>query len=103
MGEVARDTPLSFTGVRTRSLAGRLLRSERGAVAFEFFLVLPLLMSVCLGTFTGGMAYTKKIAMADAVREGVRYGDSLAVAAVTGTTPTTAEMTTWEGKIRDRV
>lgn len=61
---------------RARFRAG-LLRSERGAVFFEFTLVLPLFLSLVLGVYTGGLAYSKKIALVESVREGARYGVSM--------------------------
>src|SRR5215213_9910218 len=76
---------------------GRADRSERGAVFFEFTLVLPLFLSLILGVYTGGMAYTNKIALVDAVREGARYGASLP----TGNAPNA--LTTWQASVRDRV
>jgi len=69
--------------------------SERGAVFLEFAMVLPLLMSLVLGIYTGGLAYTHKISLVEAVREGARYGASLPV----GTTP----VSTWEAGVRERV
>ncbi len=74
-----------------------MLRSERGAVLFEFMLVLPLFLSLILGIYTGGVAYTHKIGLVEAVREGARYGASLPM----GTGPTA--LTTWETLVRDRV
>ena len=61
----------------------------------EFAIVLPLLMSLVLGIYTGGLAYTDKISLVEAVREGARYGASLRV----GTDP----ITTWETGVRNRV
>jgi hypothetical protein len=75
----------------------RLRRTERGAVLFEFGLVLPLLLAVVLGIFTGGQAYTNKISVVEAVREGARYGASLPM----GTGP--SAVTTWETGVRQRV
>jgi len=60
-------------------------------------MVLPLLLSIVLGIFTGGMAYTNKIAVVEAVREGARYGASLPM----GTGP--GALTTWETGVRQRV
>jgi hypothetical protein len=54
-------------------------RGERGAVLVEMALLLPLIMSLLLGTFTGGDAYFRKISLVDAAREGARYGASLKV------------------------
>jgi hypothetical protein len=72
-------------------------RSERGAVFFEFTLVLPLFLSLVLGIYTGGMAYTNKIALVEAVREGSRYGASLATGNAVNA------VATWQASVRDRV
>jgi Flp pilus assembly protein TadG len=72
-------------------------RSERGAVFLEFALVLPLLMSLILGIYTGGQAYTNKIGVVEAVREGARYGASLPMG-----TDVNA-LATWKGLVRSRV
>jgi Flp pilus assembly protein TadG len=74
-----------------------LRRPEQGAVFLEFALVLPLLMSLVLGIFTGGAAYTNKIGLVEAVREGARYGASLPMG--TGTDA----LTTWKDRVRNRV
>jgi Flp pilus assembly protein TadG len=54
-------------------------KDERGTALVEFALVLPLLMSLRLGTITGGLAYNRKLSMSNAVREGARYGATLTV------------------------
>jgi hypothetical protein len=72
-------------------------RGESGAIFFELALVLPLLMALVLGIFTGGMAYTNKVSVVDAVREGARYGASLPLGA--GATA----VSTWEASVRSRV
>lgn len=63
----------------------------------EFALVLPLLMSLVLGIYTGGQAYTNKIGVVEAVREGARYGASLPLG-----TDVNA-LTTWKSRIVNRV
>ena len=45
----------------------------------EFALLLPLVMALLLGVFTGGHAYFQKISLVDAARDGARYGASLKV------------------------
>ena len=70
---------------------------ERGSVLVEFALVSPLLLALVLAIFTGGLAYTSKISLIEAVREGARYGASLPV----GTGP--LAVGTWEGGVRSRV
>lgn len=72
-------------------------RSERGAIFVEFALVLPLLMSLVLGIYTGGLAYTNKIGVVEAVREGARYGASLPMG-----TDVNA-LATWKDRVRSRV
>lgn len=48
--------------------------AEDGAVAVEMALVLPLLVMLLLGTVTAGLAYSNGIGVANAVREGSRFG-----------------------------
>ena len=55
----------------------RRRRGEEGAVFVEFVIVLPLLFALLLGITTGGLAYTTKISITEAVREGARFGASL--------------------------
>jgi Flp pilus assembly protein TadG len=60
------------SGVRaSRSRRGR---SEDGAAAVEFALVLPILVVVVLGIVTGGISYSNAIGVENAVREGARFG-----------------------------
>ncbi|MDP1804531.1 MAG: TadE/TadG family type IV pilus assembly protein, partial [Acidimicrobiales bacterium] len=68
-----------------------------GAVFLEFALVLPLLMALVLGIYTGGQAYTNKIGLVEAVREGARYGASLEMG------DDVNALTTWKGLVRSRV
>jgi Flp pilus assembly protein TadG len=56
---------------------------ERGAVAVEFALVLPLLAMLLMGVITGGVAFTNSIGLANAVREGARFGATADVASGT--------------------
>jgi Flp pilus assembly protein TadG len=60
-------------------------------------LVLPFLLSLVLGLFTGGAAYSDKISVVEAVREGARYGASLPVGSTAGA------VATWESTVRSRV
>jgi hypothetical protein len=69
VGEKAAD--------RSRSAQAR---EEHGAALVEFALVLPLLVMFLLGIFTGGIAYNRKLAIVNGVREGSRYGATLPVA-----------------------
>lgn len=49
-------------------------RDERGAVAVEFALVLPILIVLLLGTITTGLSLSNAVAATNAVREGARFG-----------------------------
>lgn len=51
-------------------------RTEFGAVAVEFALVVPLLCMLLVGTVTVALAYSQKVALSNAVREGARLGAS---------------------------
>ncbi len=50
---------------------------ERGAALVEFAIILPLLMCLLLGIFTGGIAYNRKLSLTGSAREGARYGTTL--------------------------
>ena len=60
-------------------------RNEDGAAVVEFALLLPVLASLLLGTFTGGMAFNQKLALTSGVREGTRYGATLPVSSASCT------------------
>ena len=47
---------------------------ERGAVALEFALIMPLLVMLMMGITTAGLSYSHSIGLTNAVREGARYG-----------------------------
>ena len=48
--------------------------AERGAVAVEFALVLPLLVMIVFGIIEFGMVMSQKAALASGARTGARYG-----------------------------
>jgi len=50
------------------------LRSERGAAAVEFALVLPILVMLLFGIIQFGMAFNQKQGLHAAAREGARVG-----------------------------
>jgi Flp pilus assembly protein TadG len=60
-------------------------------------LVLPLVMALLLGIFTGGFAYFQKISLVDAVRDGARYGASLKHDAASG------GLAQWRQNVKNRV
>jgi Flp pilus assembly protein TadG len=49
-------------------------RGDDGATLVEFALILPLLLMLIVGMFTGGMAYNQKQQLTHATREGARFG-----------------------------
>lgn len=57
---------------------GNRCRNSRGAVAVEFALVLPLLGMLVFGIVSFGLAFSDKVALANAIREGSRFGASTA-------------------------
>ncbi|MFD3443664.1 TadE/TadG family type IV pilus assembly protein [Microbacteriaceae bacterium 4G12] len=50
----------------------RRMRSERGAVAVEFALVLPLLVAMLLGIMEFGLMYNGQVSVTNAARETAR-------------------------------
>jgi Flp pilus assembly protein TadG len=52
-------------------------RSEFGAVAVEFALIVPLLIGLLLAVATGGIAFSRSISLNDAVRAGGRVGATM--------------------------
>ena len=61
----------------------RASRGESGAALVEFALVLPVFLMLLLGMMTGGLAYSRKLSVAQAAREGARYGATLPITAST--------------------
>lgn len=70
---------------------------EAGAILVELALVVPVLMSLILGSITGGEAYFRKVGVTESVREGARFGASLQL----GTSPTA--VADWEANVKARV
>ncbi len=52
--------------------------------------MLPIFMMLLLGMFTGGLAYSRKLSVAQAAREGARYGATL---------PIPADVDVWLGQV----
>ena len=63
----------------------------------EFALILPLLMMLILGMFTGGLAYNQKQEMTHATREGARY------AATVPLSTTFSNGGTWQDNVRQLI
>src|SRR6266540_570057 len=76
-----------------RFMRRRFAVDEHGSALVEMALVLPLVMALLLGIFTGGSAYFRKISLVDAARDGARYGASLKV----------GDNATWAQAVKDRV
>ena len=72
-------------------------KNYSGSVLLELVVILPVLLALVLGIVTGGHAYSTKIAVVEAVREGARFGASLQL----GTGP--SAVTDFETRVRDRV
>jgi Flp pilus assembly protein TadG len=67
-------------------------RSEKGAVAVEFALIMPVLVTMLFGMVWTGLAYADHIAVNNAIREGARYGAAA-----------DASNANWATSVRDRV
>jgi len=66
-------------------------RSEKGAVAVEFALIMPVLVTMLFGMVWTGLAYADHIAVNNAIREGARYGAAADLSS------------SWATSVRDRV
>lgn len=86
-GKHLREKPSgSAGGADTGDVSGgRRARDDSGASLVEFALVLPIFFTLLLGMFTGGLAYTRKLSVTDATREGARYGATLPLTAAATT------------------
>ena len=59
---------------RYRSITARGMRGERGGVAVEFAIILPVLMLLVFGIIDFGHAWYMRHLMSDGSRDGARYG-----------------------------
>ena len=87
--------PATPDGGRCRPLALRLravLAPEQGAQLVEFAFILPLLLSILFGIITGGIAFSRNLAVDNAAREAARYGATL---------PVDAAMSDWLDTVAD--
>jgi Flp pilus assembly protein TadG len=64
-----RDQSTLWLGTRSRN--------EKGAVAVEFALVLPVLVMLMFGIFTSGLAYSDHLSITNSVREAARFGSAV--------------------------
>jgi Flp pilus assembly protein TadG len=67
-----------------RRMPSRSGDADRGAAAVEFALLLPVAVMLVFGVLTGGQLYSQKIGLAQAAREGARYGATLPIPPATG-------------------
>ena len=58
-------------------------RTDRGAAAVEFALILSLLVMLVFGIITAGLSYTRAIGLSNAVREASRFGATASTASGT--------------------
>ncbi|PRY67504.1 TadE-like protein [Glaciihabitans tibetensis] len=58
--------------MNTRHPEHAMFRSEDGAVAVEFALLLPILVAMLIGIMEFGLVYNAQITLTNAAREGVR-------------------------------
>ncbi len=72
-------------------------RDQRGTALTEFAIVLPVFVAFLLAVVTGGTAYSSKVGVVEAVREGARFGASLRLG--TGQTA----VADWEAAVKNRV
>lgn len=82
---------------RTVSLRARMRGRDDGAILVELAFVLPVLLSIVLGSITGGEAYFRKIGVTESVREGARFGASLVLG------PGPNALADWEASVKARV
>ncbi len=63
---------MARTALTTRFTPGHRARGQRGAVAVELALVLPILVMLLFGIVEFGRGYNAKVSLQGAVREGAR-------------------------------
>ena len=84
--------PMLRTRVGRRTAARP--RRERGAVAVEFALVVPILVMMLLGVTTIALGYNDHLAVQNAAREGARLGSAIDYSTAPGT---------WADSVQTRV
>ena len=77
-------------------------RLQRGAVAVEFAIILPVLLMLLFGITTAGISLSQAIGLSNAVREGSRFGATNHPAAAT-LPYNNAQWTTWATDTISRV
>lgn len=75
---------------------------DRGVAVVEFALVLPVLMVLLLGMFTGAMAWNQSQALGQGSRVAARYASTLPLPVDAGDGTYTAQVHAWLDGIADR-
>ena len=70
---------------------------QSGAALIEFAIVTPLLFMLLMGMVTGGIVLNDRLAVTNGVREGSRYGSTLAVAAAS--CPSGSQLDCWLAQV----
>src|SRR5258708_10200705 len=100
--EVSQDRVVLLEHAATSGSGGRRpCGDDRGVALVEFVFVLPVLMMILLGMFTGGLAWNRKLAVTNGVREGSRFGATLSVASSTCTSGTSGTVDCWLSEVAD--
>lgn len=81
----------SFLAQRLRSCAERS-SDERGGALVEFGVVIPIFVTLILGSVTMGMSYNMNNSLNNGARESARYGATL---------PVDGDMATWLDRVAD--
>ena len=71
---MACRVPPRSTGSGSTGMRSARTPQQRGAVAVEFAVVLPVLVMLLFGITTSGISLTHAIGLSNAVREGARFG-----------------------------
>jgi Flp pilus assembly protein TadG len=77
-------------------------RDDRGVVVVEFALVLPVLMILLLGIFSGAMAWNESQGLGQGSRVAARYASTLPLPVDAGDGTFTSQMHAWLDGIADR-
>jgi hypothetical protein len=77
--DLCDNSPVENHSSRVPAACRALRRGQRGAAAVEFALVLPVFLAVVFGTIDYGWYYYQRFTLAAAVRDGIRYGVTVAV------------------------
>lgn len=76
-------------------------RSQIGAAAVEFALVVPILIVLLFGITTAGLSYSQALGMANGTREGSRFG-ATTIVATTSPPYTQTQWETWADQVITR-